>query len=115
MAELGIGGAFKDSMAQPGSWTIGGTAFGEMLPDHRNMISIDENTRDKWGLPVLKIDCEIGENERMMRKDMTTELAEMFESSGARMSALSTTATHPGRVFTRWGRRAWAATPRPRC
>ncbi|BAH40173.1 putative oxidoreductase [Gemmatimonas aurantiaca T-27] len=84
VAELGIGGAFKDSMAQPGSWTIGGTAFGEMLPDHRNMISIDENTRDKWGLPVLKIDCEIGENERMMRKDMTTELAEMFESSGAK-------------------------------
>ena len=26
--------------------------------------------KDKWGLPVLKIDCATGENERLMRKDM---------------------------------------------
>src|SRR5262249_27774711 len=27
VAELGVGGTFKDTMAQPGQWTIGATAF----------------------------------------------------------------------------------------
>ncbi len=84
VAELGIGGDFKDRAAQPGAWSIGGTAFGEMLPDHSNMISIDETKTDKWGLPVLKIDCEIKENEKLMRKDMTVQMAEMLESSGVK-------------------------------
>jgi choline dehydrogenase-like flavoprotein len=84
VAELGVGGAFKDAMAQPGDWTIGGTAFGEMLPDHKNMVSIDPEKKDKWGLPVLKIDCAIGENEQKMRKDMTADMAEMLEASGVK-------------------------------
>ncbi|MGQ0538457.1 MAG: GMC family oxidoreductase N-terminal domain-containing protein, partial [Gemmatimonadaceae bacterium] len=71
VAELGVGGAFKDRMAEPGEWTIGATAFGEMLPNYDNKVTLDETKKDKWGLPVLKIDCAIGENERLMRKDMT--------------------------------------------
>ena len=54
--ELGIGGKFKDAMAEPGEWRIGATAFGEMLPNHDNKVGIDETRTDKWGLPVLKID-----------------------------------------------------------
>ena len=38
--ELGIGGAFKDAMAEPGEWTMGATAFGEMLPSHKNNVKI---------------------------------------------------------------------------
>jgi choline dehydrogenase-like flavoprotein len=49
--ELGVGGAFKDAMAQPGAWTIGGTAFGEMLPNHDNKVGIDPERTDKWGAP----------------------------------------------------------------
>jgi glucoside 3-dehydrogenase (cytochrome c) catalytic subunit len=80
--ELGVGAAFKESMSQPGQWTIGGTAFGEMLPNHDNKISLDETKKDKWGLPVLKIDCATGENERLMRKDMKADMAEMLEQCG---------------------------------
>src|SRR5213078_438308 len=63
VAELGIGGAFKDAAAEPGPWKIGGTAFGEMLPNHENKVGIDQTKKDKWGLPVLTIDCATGENE----------------------------------------------------
>ncbi len=84
VAELGVGGDFKDEMAQPGAWTIGGTAFGEMLPDHRNVVTLDETRKDKWGLSVLKIDCELRENERLMRKDMMADMAEMLEACGAK-------------------------------
>jgi len=84
VAELGIGGDFKDTMATPGQWTIGGTAFGEMLPNHANHVALDETQKDKWGLPVLKIDCEIGENERLMRVDMMNDMAEMLSAAGVK-------------------------------
>ena len=84
VAELGVGGDFKDRMAQPGEWTVGGTAFGEILPNHDNKVTLDETKKDKWGLPVPKIDCAIGENERLMRKDMANDMAEMLTACGAR-------------------------------
>src|SRR5512132_1363134 len=84
VAELGVGGAFKDAMSEPGPWTVGATAFGEMLPNHDNKVSIDETKKDKWGMPVLKIDCAIGENERMMRKDMSADMADMLEQCGVK-------------------------------
>jgi choline dehydrogenase-like flavoprotein len=82
--ELGIGGAFKDAMAQPGEWQIGAIAFGEMLPDHQNKVTLDRERADKWGLPVLAIDCAIGENEKLMRRDMIDDMAELLEESGVR-------------------------------
>ena len=82
VAELGVGGAFKDAAAEPGQWTMGATAFGEMLPNHANMVTLDETKKDKWGLPVLKIDCATGENEKLMRKDMANDMAEMLTAAG---------------------------------
>ena len=82
VAELGVGAAFKDAMATPGPWRVGATAFGEMLPNHANRITIDTTRVDKWGLPVLAIDCATGENERLMRRDMMNDLAEMLEVAG---------------------------------
>ena len=84
VAELGVGSAFKDAMAQPGPWTIGATAFGEMLPDHANRVSIDASRKDKWGLPVLAIDCATGENERLMRRDMANDMAETLAAAGVK-------------------------------
>ena len=84
VAELGIGAAFKDAAAQPGGWTIGATAFGEMLPNHANKITLDTTKKDKWGLPVLNIDCATGENEARMRKDMTADMAEMLTAAGVK-------------------------------
>ena len=82
--ELGIGGAFKDRAAEPGEWQVGATAFGEILPRHDNHISLDKNRKDKWGLPVLAIDCETGENEALMREDMKNDMAELLEAAGVR-------------------------------
>jgi choline dehydrogenase-like flavoprotein len=84
VAELGVGGAFKDKMAEPGQWSIGATAFGEMLPNHANTVSLDQSKKDKWGLPVLKMDVAIGENERRMRKDMMADMADMLEQTGVK-------------------------------
>jgi len=84
IAELGVGAAFKDQMATPGPWRMGATAFGEMLPNHANRVSLDPAKTDKWGLPVLAIDCAIGENEQLMRRDMMNDMAEMLEATGVK-------------------------------
>jgi len=82
IAELNIGGEFKDALSEPGPWSIGFTAFGEILPYHENKISLDKNKKDKWGLPVLAIDCEIKDNEKKMRKDMIEDAKEMLTVAG---------------------------------
>ena len=84
IAELNIGGEFKDALSEPGPWSIGFTAFGEILPYHENKISLDKNVKDKWGLPVLSIDAEIKENEKKMRKDMAEDAKEMLEIAGVK-------------------------------
>jgi len=94
--ELGIGADFKDEMATPGAWKFGATAFGEMLPNHANRVSLDGERKDKWGLPVLKIDCATGENERRMRRDMVNDMAEMLEQCGARQVTTFDSGYYPG-------------------
>ena len=84
VAELSIGGEFKDALCEPGNWSIGMTAFGEMLPYHENRISLDPNKKDKWGMPVLAFDVEIKENEKKMRLDMMNDAKEMFEAAGVK-------------------------------
>jgi choline dehydrogenase-like flavoprotein len=84
VAELGIGGDYKDNAATVGPWGIGSTAFGEMLPYHENKITLDATKKDKWGMPVLNIDCEIKENELNMRKDMMADMAEMLTACGVK-------------------------------
>ena len=96
VAELGVGGAFKDALAEPGQWTIGGTAFGEMLPRHANQVTLDETKKDKWGLPVLKIDCAIGENERLMRRDMAADMAETLSAAGVKDVSTFDNEYYPG-------------------
>lgn len=84
IAELSIGGEWKDAMCEPGQWSVGFTAFGEILPYHENKISLDKNVKDKWGLPVLAMDMEIKENELKMRKDMMEDGKEMLEAAGVK-------------------------------
>jgi choline dehydrogenase-like flavoprotein len=96
VAELGIGAKFKDAMSEPGGWTIGATAFGEMLPNHDNKMTLDMNKKDKWGFPVQKIDCATGENERLMRKDMGLDMADLLEQAGVKDVHVYDAGSFPG-------------------
>ncbi len=84
IAELGIGAPLKQALREPGPWKIGMTAFGEILPHHNNHISLDPVTKDKWGLPVLAMDCELMANEKKMRVDMMNDAGEMLEAAGVK-------------------------------
>jgi len=84
VAELGIGAPMKDALCEPGHWTIGMTAFGEVLPNHDNKVSLSRDKKDKWGMSVLEMDADIGHNEKRMRKDMANDAAEMLEAAGVK-------------------------------
>ena len=112
VAELGVGGGFKDAAALPGQWSIGGTAFGEMLPNHANTVTLDETRKDKWGLPVLKIDCAIGENERLMRRDMANDMAEVLTAVGVKDVATYDNEYFPGMGIHEMGTARMGTSPR---
>jgi choline dehydrogenase-like flavoprotein len=80
--EMAYGEGLKEAVMKPGGWRIGMTAFGETLPYHENKMYLDPNKKDQWGLPTVTFDAEIKENEKIMRKDMMVQAAEMFDAAG---------------------------------
>lgn len=84
VAEYTIGGEYKDALTEPGRWTMGMGGFGEILPYHENKATLDKTKKDKWGLNVLAIDCELKENELKMRKDMMNDAIEMLTNAGVK-------------------------------
>lgn len=82
VAELGLGGPMKDALTEPGPWSMGITAFGEILPYHDNLIKLSDTVKDKWGMEALVMSAEIKENEQKMRVDMMNDAAEMLEVAG---------------------------------
>jgi choline dehydrogenase-like flavoprotein len=96
VAELSIGTDLKTGLTEPGEWTMGIGGFGELLPYHENMISLDKDKKDKWGLPVLAMDAEIKDNEKKMRKDIVTEAVAMLEAAGVKQVSSHDTGHHVG-------------------
>jgi choline dehydrogenase-like flavoprotein len=82
VAEFSIGAEFKEALTEPGVWTMGMGGFGEILPYAENRVTLDKTKKDKWGLNVLAIDCELKENEKKMRQDMLNDGIEMLEAAG---------------------------------
>ncbi len=84
IAELNIGGAFKDALTEPGVWSMGMGGFGETLPYHENKITLDKTRKDKLGLNILSFDVEVKDNEKKMRIDMANDAKEMLEAAGVK-------------------------------
>ncbi|HEY0770139.1 MAG TPA: GMC oxidoreductase, partial [Sphingobacteriaceae bacterium] len=70
------------ALTVPGAWTIGITGFGECLPYEDNRVTLNQDTKDVFGLPTLNIDAEWKENEKTMRKDIKESAAEMLDAAG---------------------------------
>ena len=82
--EIGYGKAFKKAITKPGKWQVGMGGFGEVLPYHENMMKLDYDDLDIWGLPKIVIDAEFKENEKKMKEDWKQQAAEMLENAGCK-------------------------------
>ena len=82
-AELpGFGKDFKEKLLRPGPWTLWLGGYGETLPYFENRISLDDSKKDNWGLPVVHIHFQYGENEKAMKKDIEQTATEMLGKAG---------------------------------
>lgn len=80
----GFGADFKESLFKPGDWSFFITGFAECLPYHDNKVTLDHDTLDAWGQPVLNIDCEFKDNEKAMNRQIRADAAEMLNTLGFR-------------------------------
>ncbi len=78
----GIGVELKEQLTEPGNWNMELSATGEHLSYYDNKVSLHKDKKDKFGMPILSIDCEFKENEMAMRPDMMNSAAEMLEIAG---------------------------------
>jgi choline dehydrogenase-like flavoprotein len=67
-----------------------------MLPRKENRVTIDPNKVDAWGIPVLRVECTHGDNERAMAKDALETIHEMVAAAGFRTLYASSTPAPPG-------------------
>ena len=80
----GFGGDLKRALRDAGPWVMRFGGYGETLPSYDNYVELDKTETDVYGLPILRLHCDWGENERIMRKDMADSAAEMLEAAGCR-------------------------------
>ena len=57
--ELAIGSELKNLVSAPGKWSLGMTAFGEMLPDHSNKMWLELRRNRQMGTACRRLRCRV--------------------------------------------------------
>jgi choline dehydrogenase-like flavoprotein len=107
-----IGAPLKEALTVPGPWQMGLYAFGECLPYTDNRITLDTNTKDGWGRPVITIDCEFKENERTMHDDMVRTGKEILEAAGFKNITVNAKISFPGNANHEMGTARMGTNPK---
>ena len=94
-SEAGFGVALKTRLHDAGRWNVSLGGFAETLPRYENSVTLSEQT-DDYGIPIPRIDCGWGPNERAMRVDMMHSAAEMLEAGGCTEITMSDNDTPGG-------------------
>jgi choline dehydrogenase-like flavoprotein len=76
--------------------TFAATSFAEMLPRMENHVKLDPDRRDAWGIPVLRIDCALGNTELKRTREQTAALRALAEAAGARITRIDEAPAPPG-------------------
>lgn len=85
----GFGNDFKSQLTTPGNWSVWMAGWGECLPYFENKVSLDDMQKDKWGLPLVKIDFTFKDNEHKMMKDIMETSLEILENAGFKANSFN--------------------------
>ncbi|MDQ6675893.1 MAG: GMC family oxidoreductase [Acidobacteriota bacterium] len=66
----GFGADFKKGVKRRYPALVAMHPYGETLPRKDNRVTLDPVRKDRNGVPVVRIDYKVGENERLMAKEM---------------------------------------------
>jgi choline dehydrogenase-like flavoprotein len=107
-----IGEELKAAIREAGPWTLGMTAFGEILPYHENHAKLDPEKKDKFGLPLLVLDAVVRDNEIRMQEDMRNDAAEMLEAAGYKNVSVRSDSYNVGNSIHEMGTARMGADPK---
>ena len=96
MNARGFGKDFKRAVHDEAYWQAGLHGFCEGLPSYDNFVTLDPDVVDAWGIPVLRIHMQWGDNERALFRDCVDQGAAMLEAAGAVDIRKSETPKTPG-------------------
>ena len=77
-----IGAAYKDSLTEPGRWTVYMYMQGETVPKVTNHVRLSDDQKDQWGIPLLITSVEYDANDERMVHDFLKQSKEMLEKAG---------------------------------
>jgi choline dehydrogenase-like flavoprotein len=79
---VGYGNQFKKTVRSYYTASVGFNTRAEALARWENYVEIDKDVVDAWGIPVLKMHCAFGDNEKEMAKDAVENLKALFHAMG---------------------------------
>ncbi len=95
LARPGVGAALKDRTRKVGPWFMYISGFGEMLPNPDNRVTLGTQ-KDRWGIPIVHVECEIGDNERKMAKAIIDDGKAMIQAAGGMVMSAQDKPGTPG-------------------
>ena len=79
-----IGGAYKEAVSEPGGWGVYMMMQGETIPKETNLVYLDKDQKDAWGIPLLTVSVDYDDNDSKIVKDFLQQGAEMLEKAGCK-------------------------------
>jgi choline dehydrogenase-like flavoprotein len=110
--EAGIGKTLKQRLRQPGGWNVALEPNVECLPSRDNRVTINDARKDKYGLPLTRIDLRWGENERKAAAHAREQAKAMLELLGGHVITFGTETRTPGVAIHEMGGACMGADPR---
>jgi choline dehydrogenase-like flavoprotein len=96
LAQPGIGAELKERTRKLGPWFISISGFGEMLPNPDNRVTLHPTRTDKWGIPLVHIECSFSANEHKMAQQIIDDAKAMIQAAGGTIVASATRPGTPG-------------------
>lgn len=79
-----IGGAYKDSLTEPGGWGIYMMMQGETIPKETNHVYLSKDKKDQWGIPLLTVSVDYDDNDIKSMNDFLQQGSEMLDKAGCK-------------------------------
>ena len=108
----GIGAELKARTRKLGPWFVYISGFGEMLPNPENRVTLSKTEVDKWGIPLVEVNCAHGPNEEKMTKQILADGKAMIQAAGAIVVASATEQGKPGLGIHEMGTACMGKDPR---
>jgi choline dehydrogenase-like flavoprotein len=98
-----IGADYKKAITEAGHWGCYIYMQGETVPKETNTVSLSQDKKDQWGIPLLVTNVAYDHNDELLLKDFLLQASETL--SGAGVKDISTMDNHwaPGRDIHEMG------------